>query len=206
MDVSELTVRVSGRCRDWWQPCKAFLQVVPSLVESLLLTNLAVLLQDREGDERPAKKARTVHCRGVLTCQATSTLAEVVSIMAAHDAHQVFVVDPDSKPLSSITIIDALRVILDSCSKPGAHPRTPATPQDLMQEVAAAARTSGLLESATSCQSDRGVSACTSELSIPQPEIAQVGVKIQTFSSQATAEAPKLMLRVEDQQPSKTAD
>ena len=156
-----------------------------------------VVLQDPEGEQRPAKKARTVHCRGVLTCQATSTLAEVVSIMAVHDAHQVFVVDPDSKPLSSITIIDALRVILDSVSKSGAHPRNPpTTPQELLQEVAG--RTAGLLESATSCQSDRGVSAATSEMSIPQPEIAQV--EIQTFCSAATAEASKMQPLAEDSQ------
>jgi CBS domain-containing protein len=124
-----------------------------------------------EGD-RPAKRAKTVRCKGVLTCQATSTLAEVVSIMAVHNAHQVFVVDPDSKPLSAITIVDALRVIVDSVSKPDSHRGTPATPNH-----EAAVRTSGLLESATSCQSDRGVSACTSELSIP-------GVSLQTCPSE----------------------
>jgi hypothetical protein len=37
-----------------------------------------------------------------------------VHLMAAHSVHQVYVVDPDIKPLCTITVSDVLRVIIDS--------------------------------------------------------------------------------------------
>ena len=70
--------------------------------------------------DRPAKRRRAEQCsaaspmRGVLTVQATSTLAELLALMATHGAHQVHVVDPDSKPLNSVTAADVLRVVVDS--------------------------------------------------------------------------------------------
>lgn len=197
--ATDLQCLAPGSFHKLLMPVDAFLEQRPLMEDKNTESAVA-----ESAEERPAKRARTMPCRKVSTCQATSTLAEVVSIMASHDAHQVYVVDPDSKPLSSITIIDTLRVILDSVSKSEVHVRsgTPATPQEILQEVAV--RTSGVLESATSCQSDRGISVCTSDLSTPQHEIATV--EIQAFSSAATTEASKLRYCGDDQAPTQPAE
>ena len=136
--------------------------------------------------EQPAAKRRrtaTAPIKGVLTCQATSSLAEVIAIMANHDVHQVYVVDPDSKPLSAITMADVLRTVVNAAAPPtltsvcrerlhdagpGGFRRggTPATPN----AGEAAVRTSALPNesAATSGQSDRAMSVCTSVQSVPQ--------------------------------------
>lgn len=55
----------------------------------------------------------------VRTCQATATLAEVIHSMAAGDCHHVFVVDPDSRPISAISTTDVLRVVLHAAGNTG---------------------------------------------------------------------------------------
>jgi CBS domain-containing protein len=57
--------------------------------------------------------------KGVLTCQATSTLGEVLAIMATRGVHTVYAVDPDSKPLSAVTAADVLRVAADAATGGG---------------------------------------------------------------------------------------
>jgi CBS domain-containing protein len=114
--------------------------------------------------------------KGVLTCQATSTLAEVIAIMSLHSVHNVYVVDPDSKPLCAITMADVLRVIVDSV--PVCKTDTRATvaalpvPGDLLGPVVPISR----LESATSAQSgERGASVCTSVQSEHQAVNSKLG-------------------------------
>jgi CBS domain-containing protein len=68
----------------------------------------------RRREERAARHAVAGPIRGVLTCQATSTLSEILAIMSNHGVHQVHVVDPDSKPLCAVTAVDVLRVIVES--------------------------------------------------------------------------------------------
>lgn len=133
--------------------------------------------------EQPSAKRRRTSAapiKGVLTCQATSTLAEVIAIMATHDVHQVYVVDPDSKPLSAITMADVLQTAVNAAApttlssicrdrtRDGGFRRggTPATPN----AADAAVRVPGLLNesAATSGQSDRAVSVSTSVQSVPQ--------------------------------------
>jgi CBS domain-containing protein len=70
----------------------------------------------RRRQERAAHLAVSGPIRGVLACQATSTLSEILAIMSNHGVHQVHVVDPDCKPLCAITAVDVLRVIVDSIS------------------------------------------------------------------------------------------
>lgn len=92
-------------------------------LRSLLVSCSQCLQADGDAAKRPAKRRRaerTARCsgaaplRGVLTVQATSTLSELLALMSTHGAHQVHVVDPDSKPLNSVTAADVLRVIVDS--------------------------------------------------------------------------------------------
>eukprot|EP00892_Ulva_mutabilis_P002599 jgi/Ulvmu1/1233/UM109_0031.1 len=184
LSAADLRSLRHGRFHTLLMPVDAFLEQRP-LAQDARHTTPAV----GAPEEPPGKRRRTAAApiKGVLTCQATSSLAEVIAIMATHDVHQVYVVDPDSKPLSAITMADVLRTVVNAAAPPptlasvcrdridtgpGGFPRggTPATPN----AAEAAVRTSALLNesAATSGQSDRAMSVCTSVQSVPQVTVA----------------------------------
>lgn len=149
-------------------------------VEVRVRRNRANAVQDPDQPAAKRRRGAAPPSKRVLTCQATSTLAEVMAIMASHDVHQVYVVDPDSKPLSAITMADVLQTVVNAAAPAtltaicrdraldGGFRRggTPATPN----AADGAPRLPALLNesAATSGQSDRAMSVSTSVQSVPQ--------------------------------------
>lgn len=99
----------------------------------------------------------------MLTCQATSTLAEVVALMATHQGHAVFVVDPDTRPLCTITVTDVLRACVDNATAAGHAPPVSRAVADAGLLVESATR----LESVTSGECEHAASVTTSMQSAP---------------------------------------
>jgi CBS domain-containing protein len=130
----------------------------------------------------PAKRVHVEPLKGVLTCQATSTLGEVLAIMATHRVHTVYAVDPDSKPLSAVTVADVLRVAADAATPGGgggsgrvdSHLATPVPPGGEATITARSSRLESVSGASDAVISDRAPSVsqvqsvCTSGQSEPR--------------------------------------